>query len=317
MDWMSTGLSNTEHPIDEDAKRAAGHNAQCSILDIVVKAISSHHVPLRFLIASRPESYIKQAFGQQQLSQISRLIELDSDGNKHIYNFKYDHEMMEYLRDGFDKIYDRYSDVMFNVEKPWPSDEDLQELITRSSGQYLYTNTILQFVGSGSDTPVKRLKIILEKRHLPTVNAFLEMDNLYTQILKACPGSRKHLCKILEICVYFHIRPKNKVEKVPQQIAFVELSGLAAEDVIMTFRGLNALLNMKEYLEYSPIPDNISQSFRLCHCSPYVSVRHLSFIEFLEDESRSGEFYVDVDSVGKWLLERADTLISNGLSNRY
>ena len=196
---------------------------------------------------------------------------------------------------------------MFTVNKPWPSTVTLLVLVNKASGQYLFVKTVLEFVGSSSDVPVKLLNILMDQHPA----AFSAMDDLYTQILEACPGQREPLQCILGICVY-----TQKYKIVLAQTAFAQISGLPMEDVMMSFQGLNALLDIRDEdtNENEDIrPDNISQLIHLQYYSPYVSVQHISFVEFLSDKKQLGKFHVDKDVVYKWLMDHADILIMNGL----
>ena len=79
---------------------------------------------------------------------------------------------------------------MPDASSPWPSEDDLQVLIWRASGQFIYAATVIKFVDSDTDfhTPEEKLDIIL--KHGPMQSSvFSELDRLYTQILSLYPDS--------------------------------------------------------------------------------------------------------------------------------
>ncbi|KAL0057218.1 hypothetical protein AAF712_016148 [Marasmius tenuissimus] len=93
---------------------------QLRILSIIQSAVqNTPHFPLRFLICSRPESWIRQAFDARPLRQLSKVIVLDN-------SFTPSEDIMQYYRHHFREISEdpQYSQVSFL--RPWPSEEDLE-----------------------------------------------------------------------------------------------------------------------------------------------------------------------------------------------
>ncbi|KAF9522999.1 hypothetical protein CPB83DRAFT_887226, partial [Crepidotus variabilis] len=243
--------------------------AQRSVLKMIADAVSVHHIPLRFVVASRPEVHIGQCFKAPPLSSITRSFELDDDFLS----------MDNYFRDEFDKIYASRPDEMSAIAQPWPSNEVVWGFVQRASGQYLFASTIIRFIGDEYENPIQQLQSLfspLPHQH----SAFSSMDALYTQILSVCPNRLQvHLVNILGmiiICAEF------------ATIASVsDLLGLLPSDVSTAIRGLRSIIEIKN-LPTTLLHDNHNTDFALLtYLSPYVSIRHLSLREFLTDKARA------------------------------
>jgi hypothetical protein len=104
-----------------------GHDDQCRILAQVSHIIHTHHLPLRFLIVSRPESHLCEAFEEPELANIAEKLSLYGDFQAHA-------DVSMYLRSEFSRIYDskRHRDVMESVPRPWPSDDAIEQLVSKS-----------------------------------------------------------------------------------------------------------------------------------------------------------------------------------------
>ncbi|KAF9522997.1 hypothetical protein CPB83DRAFT_724642, partial [Crepidotus variabilis] len=109
--------------------------AQRSVLKMIADAVSVHHIPLRFVVASRPEAHITQCFKKMPLFSMTRSFELDDDF----------WSMQDYFRKEFDRIYESRPDEMSAIPQPWPSDAVVWDLTDRASGQYLFAATIIGF----------------------------------------------------------------------------------------------------------------------------------------------------------------------------
>jgi len=201
-----------------------GHDSQILILSAISTAVFKDNLKLRFLIASRPEQQISKTFRAHPLRPLHSPITLVDDYETY-------EELEKHMRSGFDGIYERHSDSMFAVEKPWPSYGELRALARRASGQFLYASTVLRFVDADDGHPVDQLELILTR---PSV-AFSSMDELYTLILESCPR-QEMLSFVLCSMVYMHSKYKVDIHSLEV------ISGLRAEDMSVVLRGLPAVI---------------------------------------------------------------------------
>ncbi|KAK1217676.1 hypothetical protein PQX77_019670 [Marasmius sp. AFHP31] len=167
----------------------SGENTQLRILSAIQSAFQgSPQFPLRFLISSRPESWIREAFAAEPIRQLSQFISLDEA-------FTPDRDIMQYYRHHFREIVEssKYKDVHF--PESWPSEEDLETLVRRSCGQFVYAATVIKFVTLAFTHPILQFRIILDNtpdRRVGT-SPYHELDALYHVILDANPDRQSVL----------------------------------------------------------------------------------------------------------------------------
>ena len=150
-------------------------NKAQQILRLLCQMITVHKLPLRFLIGSRPESHIRASFDQESLNTITHRVETFNPGG----------DIEAFLRDGFAKICAESSSIMSLVEQPWPSEDIIDLLVQRSSGQFNYAETVLEFVGADLRSPTKQLEQVLKSD--PTALSYF--DQLHNRILSVYPSN--------------------------------------------------------------------------------------------------------------------------------
>jgi len=280
-----------------------GHDSQGLILKAISVAVFREHIPLRFLIASRPEPQISETFRTQPLDQHHYPIPLVDD-------YKTSEEVQQFLRSGFDEICQRRFD-MSTVEQPWPSKEDLLTLAYRASGQFLYASTVLEFVDSNIAHPKHQLALILQGQ---ARNAFSNMDGLYTQILESCP-CQEILPSFLRSLLPIQVSPSYDFRRAwlfePTLADLATISRLHPDDILVILRWLPSIVKVEQPPQYDDWPlQQIMQFY-----SPKLSIHHQSFVEFLTDWSRSGKFHVN--SARQEMVARLDALLAERLSKWY
>ncbi|KDR66392.1 hypothetical protein GALMADRAFT_131044 [Galerina marginata CBS 339.88] len=253
---------------------------QRQILATIANAIAVAHVPLRFLIASRPEYWLRDTFDHLPLLNITQQINL-SDSEHASDSFE---DIEKYLQDGFDDIYEKNQDIMGHVKRPWPSEDLLCLFAYHASGQFIFASVVLKFVDDESDdfsNPQDKLDILTGPGSLQA-SAFSELDQLYMRILSAY-RKRDTLIQVLGGLLEC---PRPKFVGVSLGIDTAELN-LALRAISSLIRTDNTMADLDEDLDelYGPPKDRI----QFCH---------LSFREFLEDKARSGPFWIDIEAVG-------------------
>ena len=247
-----------------------GHDDQCHILAQVSRIIHTHRLPLRFLIVSRPESHLLEAFEEPSLASITETLSLYG-------NFQASVDVSIYLRSEFSRIYDskRHRDVMESVPRPWPSDAIVQQLVEKSGGYFIYASTVIRFIDEEYFSPADRLEQALlcsDSPVPPSQSApFAELDKLYIQILSFCPKSQIHLLKRILGFAIFYFLPRG----IGHIAAFLRLS---PGKVKLTLRGLRSFVSFEGMWEH-------------------LNLMHASFRDFLVDDARAGMYHVDS---GEW-----------------
>ncbi|KAJ7074615.1 hypothetical protein C8F01DRAFT_1043893, partial [Mycena amicta] len=123
---------------------------QTRIIKIIFQILLATGLPHRFLICSRPEPHIREAFDSLLASGHSyRHLVLDD-------TFDPDRDIRLYLTASFAQLRDRLP-----TSPDWPSEEDLDLLVRKASGQFIYAATVLKVVDDEYSDPQERLQLIL------------------------------------------------------------------------------------------------------------------------------------------------------------
>ncbi|KDR70772.1 hypothetical protein GALMADRAFT_809670, partial [Galerina marginata CBS 339.88] len=148
-------------------------NSQLDILHTMSEIFQHHRLPLIFLVVSRPEYDITNAFGAGFLQTISSRLALDND-------YQASADIRLFLRDQFTNIKENHP-VKTHIPSDWPNDEVLEKLVNKSSGQFIYAATVMKYVKSTRHRPPNRLEIVLGVQPATAARdtPFSELDALY------------------------------------------------------------------------------------------------------------------------------------------
>ncbi|KAJ7450119.1 hypothetical protein FB451DRAFT_1146411 [Mycena latifolia] len=154
----------------------ADHRVQQQILHLFIDAICNHHLPIRLLVASRPEPHIRKIIEAPEASAIcchSLLTANDSARE----------DIRIYLQDEFSKIHNENMAQGINLGPGWPAPEAIQHLVNKSSGVFIYATTVIRFIGDEYSHPADCLTSVLSLDPRSTA----PLDDLYTEILSVVP----------------------------------------------------------------------------------------------------------------------------------
>ncbi|KAF9470425.1 hypothetical protein BDN70DRAFT_773251, partial [Pholiota conissans] len=147
------------------------------VLEVLGTAISNlQHFPLLFLIGSRPDYEIRQIFSSDMLGAFTHSIVLDD-------TYKPDEDIRIYLISKFQEIQDRQRSAGSPLSASWPAEADIDHLVYKASGQFIFAATVVKFVDSSRYNPAQRLDIILGLSTSGDENPFALLDELYRYIL--------------------------------------------------------------------------------------------------------------------------------------
>ncbi|KAL0061557.1 hypothetical protein AAF712_011583 [Marasmius tenuissimus] len=269
------GLACTDGPtlvIIDGLDECGGEAAQRRILSTILSAFQRQpQLSLKFLICSRPEAWIREAFSSKPLSQLSHAIVLDE-------SFMPNRDIRHYYRHHFHKITNspKYNHVQFPT--PWPSEDDLDDLVERSDGQFVHAATTVKFIDSQFKHPITQLHLLLQEtpRRQPGSSPYQQLDALYDYILGINPDYEE-VRPILAAIILFP-----PLARTPACIEL--LLELPAGQVAVTLRGMHSVMDIGR-------PDDIIRLF------------HTSFSDYLVDRTRSGRFFIDTD-VQRYVITR-------------
>ena len=114
------------------------------------------------------------AFNARDMDSILKQMPLDN-------NYQAAEDIHRFLVDSFDNI--KLTHPLRNYLKPeWPSAEHLQEIVNKSSGQFVYASVVMKFVSVPSSSPSTQLDIVRGLRPAGRATPFAELDALYRHI---------------------------------------------------------------------------------------------------------------------------------------
>ncbi|KAJ7622889.1 hypothetical protein DFH06DRAFT_759900 [Mycena polygramma] len=206
-----------------------GATAQQEILRSIRHIFCAQPLPLRMIIASRPEPDIREVFEETAFRGLYKTTNIEQ-------SFQ---DVEAYLRREFSRIHREHQQTMVAVPEPWPHPDVVEELVLNSSGYFAYAATVIRFVDDRDFRPTERLAAICVPS--PESNSpFAHLDQMYIQILSTVPLSvRPRLLSILCTIMNFHA--------TTTQIEI--LLRLDDGDVQLTCRRLSSLLQLGEHLE--------------------------------------------------------------------
>ncbi|TFK66817.1 hypothetical protein BDN72DRAFT_736185, partial [Pluteus cervinus] len=111
---------------------------QTQLLEEILASILQLGPSAKLLISCRPQPHLEHIFNQFNLGDSYRInLGQSAENNDDIRTF---------LRISFDQIYEKHSDKMSTVAQPWPSHDDIEELVDRASGQFIFAATAISFM---------------------------------------------------------------------------------------------------------------------------------------------------------------------------
>ncbi|KAF8873733.1 hypothetical protein BD779DRAFT_283447 [Infundibulicybe gibba] len=232
----------------------------------LILGLERYSLPLLFLVSSRPEPEIRRVFDSSSRSSITRL---PLDKTLHP-----DHDIRHFLYKEFERIYVEMGRPPVS-QLSWPSDKDIEKLVCKSSGHFIYAATVVRFAQEDHAHPMDQLDAILQipsesasssatKSIFADSIAFRELDELYLHILRKY-RNRAELARILRGLMYFSHCALSDIETI---------LNLRSGRVRIMLTGLHSIVDV-------PTGDELPKNL------------HASFNDFLADPERSQEFYLN------------------------
>ena len=230
-------------------------------------------IPMLFLVASRPEPKIRGFFTAEPMASITTTLALDD-------SYLPDVDIKIFLRAKFDAI-KRHHPLSHQLPKSWPSTADVDHLVCKSSGQFIFASTVMKYVGSPRRWPTDRLEIIFGIISRGKDTPFADLDALYTHIF----SSVEDINKVLDV---FRVLVFVKTSVILRSSALIEdLLGLRSGDLMITLIDLHSILDI-------PFEAHAGE----------IRVLHASLGDFLLDQTRSGDYHIHQGHAHTFLAQR-------------
>ena len=232
--------------------------SQDDILDILSTSLQHLNTPLYFLIASRPHTNIRYALSSDAFRSIIHTLPLEHD-------YQSTQDIRHYLTSSFEKIRSKH----VYLPSSWPKADDIEVLVSKSSGQFIYAATVIRYIARGHHGHEKRLDIVLKLRSPDnSVTPFAMLDALYLQIFRSVGEDEiEKVMKILGALVFL----KKSLKKLED---LEEFFGYRPGELASIMGDMSALVH---------IPDSRSER---------VKIYHASLPDFLLDPTRSQSFHL-------------------------
>lgn len=241
-----------------------GGEIQQAIIHCLASSLTRHALPLRVLILSRPEQPIRDSFSRPERRWIHASLVLDD-------NYQADEDIKLFLKEKFNDI--RQTHVLkAHIPETWPSDDDIFALVRKSSGQFIFASTIIQYTKSPRHRPMDRLQHVLGIGSREDVAPFAELDALYIHILQSVDEA--HHDAILRIFGFLVCTPSLKMHHPFDIEHFVNL---APGDLYLVLADCHSIVKL-------PPPTDMRT---------HIDFLHASISDFLVDPARSQRFFVD------------------------
>ncbi|PPQ90207.1 hypothetical protein CVT25_001697 [Psilocybe cyanescens] len=240
---------------------------QARIIDVSFGLLHSRDLPLKILIASRPEMDISSSFDTKPFFTLAR-IALDND-------YQSEEDIRHFLVDKFNEIKTRHP-LRSYIPIGWPAEDSLDTLVRKSSGQFIYASTVVKYVASVRHRPTHRLDVVLGINPPQAGDSpFAELDALYQHILTGVEDV--HL--ILQIIGFVVFHPPSYYY---DSVAFIEaFLSLVPGDIQLLMQNVGSLISVENYPDH---PDGAVLTVRILHAS---------LKDYLLDQSRSKDFFLD------------------------
>lgn len=257
------------------------------ILQMLLQLSSHTSFPFRILIASRPERAIRNFFKFQE-GGVSFAVTLELDEK-----YNPDADIKLFLEAKFTEMA-RHS----KLGTSWPPVDTILALVAQASGQFIYAATVVRFIMDDTrpESFQSLLDVVLKVKPIdrgPTsVNPFVNLDALYTQILNSSPNPRLavHWIWITQRTI---LGP-SFIPLIIDNFLMLSAAGGTSANFVNQFLGdgvvgADKLLGTFHSLIKIPPSDDMESRY---------SLYHKSLSDFLEDPSRAGDLFIS--SVSGW-----------------
>ncbi|KAF9530826.1 hypothetical protein CPB83DRAFT_162061 [Crepidotus variabilis] len=255
---------------------------QCDLLRIIADTTASMSMPLRFIIASRPEAHIRHTFDiHPSLNNGTvRRINLDEDQDARVAIFKF-------VRTKFRNILETHP-LRQHLDPSWPSDQVVELLVAKSSPQFIFASTAMNYISFANDRPDVRLNAIITMAENPPEDpdeAPLEnIDRLYRFIFSGV--NSKHRSNVWTILGIIHLASrKGFTVPTPSPLFFEELLGVPPGTVDIMLIPLLSVISLPLTREAA------------------IKSLHASLFDFLLDSHRSRDMAINLALAHLRLLE--------------
>ena len=219
-------------------------------IEAVISVFQENHgLRLRVLITSRVEEHIRETLETSAAHSVVHRLSLgDFDAHADIHAF---------FQSRLSTTYEKRRRVMKDLSPQWPSQSDLDFLVKKSDGSFLWATTLINLI-DGQGFP--------EDNFRKALTAEDGLDGLYAQVLTGAPRDENFNRVISTIMLL--------TEPIPI-VYLAHLLGLRPKDIVQASLGLQSILM---------IPGDDDKP---------ITLLHTSLRDFLTSPERSHDLYIN------------------------
>ncbi|KAF5310525.1 hypothetical protein D9619_007695 [Psilocybe cf. subviscida] len=251
----------------------ADKTRQDQILLALHALIENDDSPFLVLVASRAESHIVMSFNKIAASVVS--IFLDDE-------YRPQNDIRRFVIAKFNEIKGAHR-LAHTLDECWPSQADVNAIIHKSSGQFIYAATVMRFIEYSTASPSLSMLAVHGTRPAANHSPYAQLDTVYSYIL-----SNSHDIQSVIFClgVHFAATIPNKGWNMEGQDfgTLLNYTGYKQSEIESLFADLAAIIGVHTY---PPLR---------------LAFYHASLSDYLMDKSRSGIYYVDVHRIATEVL---------------
>jgi len=260
-----------------------GKDVQVDLIKMIGNTMKDIPLPLRFLVAGRPEPHIVKA--------INKLRSQFPEDRVSIMDLREDTLVHRDIRRYFNVMFGEIRGEDSGLPHDWPGEEVVDQLVDKASGQFIYATTIMPYIMFAYHSPEERLAVIrglLEKP--PGDRPYQNLDELYLHVVRNA-NRRAELLRILALIIVINrliataTAPAGTFAQLcsPQKVG--DILRLSRGDVSRCLRDMHSVVNVGD--------DDRD-----------IQIYHKSFPDFLLDPSRSNEFTINIVDAHDFFISR-------------
>ncbi|KAF8170392.1 hypothetical protein BJ912DRAFT_150531 [Pholiota molesta] len=261
---------------------------QSNLIKVLGDVSCRRNIPVVFLVTSRREYQIEAAFGLDPVAELLTTILLDNSDIS-----KTSDDIKRFLTDKFKIIKETHLHRRL-LPRDWPPKSAVEEIVAKSSGQFIFASVVINYISSPRTNPARQLKLVndIRLREASSQNPFAQLDALYQHIFLQVQA----LDKVLDVLAFSLLTNWVSVE------AYEHVFQLAPGELEILLVDLLAVIECQSH----------SRDIEF-HFQTRIKFLHASLPDFLQDRTRSGIYYIDVEEYRTKLLcmflERASPVL--------
>ncbi|KJA20326.1 hypothetical protein HYPSUDRAFT_816685 [Hypholoma sublateritium FD-334 SS-4] len=265
----------------------SGNDSQVSVIRTISEFVAEKSVPLLAIFSSRAESHLQMAFNSPRVDNILRRLALDTD-------YRTAGDIRLFLNVSFDAIKSTHP-LKSSIIPKWPEPSLVEEIVDKSSGQFVYASVVIHFISSPRLNPVHQLEIIRGLRSVGDLTPLAQLDALYRHIFSQVHNITR-VTAILAIVM---------LSGLPYRYHLCEILDITDDDIDVALADLTSIISNNRLGSRRRRKSSFSSDD-----DADIKFLHASLPDFLLDQSRSQQYFIDK---GLWYAQLAVSYLNKRL----